>query len=333
VLEAQEILTVKKPKTNYNFRMGTSIAITGATGLLGSNLANKLILDGNEVYALIKDEQSKSILSKQATRVYGDINNKSDIEYFVQKSNPEHFIHLAAQTQAYDSLKYPYQTFYNNIVGTINILESLREYSQCKSIIVASSDKAYGELKGKIYKEDHQLKGIYPYDASKSATDLISNSYRETYSMPIIITRACNIFGVGDFNKQRLIPGIIEAYTLHKKYTIRNKGEDIREYIHVDDVVSAYQLLMKYAEEKNHHGAFNISSGESYSTIDLFNLIQDMLGSEIKHEIKQEKSREIKNQFMDASLLKSETGWVPKNSIVKSLGLVIKWYQEKLKTN
>jgi nucleoside-diphosphate-sugar epimerase len=151
--------------------------------------------------------------------------------------------------------------------------------------------------------------------------------------MPIIITRACNIYGVGDFNKQRLIPGIIEAYTIHKKYTIRNKGEDIREYIHVDDVVSAYQLLMKYAEEKNHHGAFNISSGESYSTIDLFNLIQEILGAEIKHEIKQEKSREIKNQFMDASLLKSETGWVPKNSIEKSLGLVIKWYQEKLKTN
>ena len=90
--------------------MGTSIAVTGATGLLGSNLANKLISDGNEVYALIKDEQSKSILSKQATRVYGDMNNKADIEYFVQKSNPEHFIHLAAQTQAYDSLKYPYQT-------------------------------------------------------------------------------------------------------------------------------------------------------------------------------------------------------------------------------
>jgi CDP-glucose 4,6-dehydratase len=313
--------------------MGTSIAVTGATGLLGSNLANKLIADGNEVYALIKDEQSKSILSKQATRVYGDMNNKADIEYFVQKSNPEHFIHLAAQTQAYDSLKYPYQTFYNNIVGTINILESLREYSQCKSIIVASSDKAYGELNGKVYKEDHQLKGIYPYDASKSATDLISNSYRETYSMPIIITRACNIFGIGDFNKQRLIPGIIEAHMLDKKYTIRNKGEDIREYIHVDDVVSAYQLLMKYAEEKNHHGAFNISSGESYSTISLFNLIQDKLGVEIKHEVKQEKSREIKNQFMDASLLKTETGWVPKNSIGESLGLVIKWYQDKLKSN
>ena len=120
---------------------------------------------------------------------------------------------------------------------------------------------------------------------------------------------------------------------LDKKYTIRNKGEDIREYIHVDDVVSAYQLLMKYAKEKNQHGAFNISSGESYSTIGLFNLIQDKLGAEIKHEIKQDKSREIKNQFMDASLIKTETGWVPKNNIEESLGFVIKWYQEKLKSN
>ena len=118
-----------------------------------------------------------------------------------------------------------------------------------------------------------------------------------------------------------------------KKYTIRNKGEDIREYIHVDDVVSAYQLLMKYAKEKNHYGAFNISSGESYSTIGLFNLIQNKLGAEIKHEIKQDKSREIKNQFMDASLIKTETGLVHKNSVEESLGLVIKWYQEKLKSN
>ena len=314
----------------YNYKMNETIAITGATGMLGSNLANKLVNEGNDVYALIKDEQSKSILSKNVTRVYGDINSKSDIEYFIQKSNPQHFIHLAAQTQAYDSLKYPYQTFYNNFIGTLNVLESLREYSQTKSILVASSDKAYGELVEEKYRENHQLKGIYPYDASKSAADILSNSYRITYSMPIIVTRACNIFGIGDFNKQRLIPGIVNASLLKKKFIIRNQGKDIREYIHVDDVVTAYQKLMQYATEKNEYGAFNISTGDSYSTLDLFNLIQKTLNIEIDHDIQNNFGLEIKNQYMDSSLLRAETDWVPKNTVSSTIESITAWYINEL---
>lgn len=310
--------------------MGENVAITGATGLLGSNLANTMVEEGNEVYALIKDEQSKSLLSKSVTRVYGDMNSKSDIEYFIQKANPQHFIHLAAQTQAYDSLKYPYQTFHNNFIGTLNILESLREYNQARSIIIASSDKAYGELVGEKYSENHQLKGIYPYDASKSAADILSNSYRITYSLPIIVTRACNIFGIGDFNKQRLIPGIINAAATNKRFIIRNKGEDIREYIHVDDVVSAYLLLMKYASEGNKHGAFNISANESYSTLELFNLIQAKLGVKIPHEIQQEQGYEIKNQYLDASLLISETKWAPKKTLKSTINAITDWYWKEL---
>ena len=189
--------------------MQKNIAITGATGLLGAHLANSMVSKGHEVFALIKDENSKSILSKDVTRIYGDISDKSDIEYFIQKANPSYFVHLAAQTQAYDSLRYPYQTFYNNVVGTLNVLECLREFSLCEAIVVASSDKAYGELVGESYTEQHQLRGVYPYDASKSSTDLVSNSYRVTYDMPIAITRACNIYGIGDYNPQRLIPGVV----------------------------------------------------------------------------------------------------------------------------
>jgi CDP-glucose 4,6-dehydratase len=305
-----------------------NIAITGATGLLGANLANKLEEDGFEVYALIKDENSKSVLSNKINRVYGNINSKSDIEYFIHKSNPNHFLHLAAQTQAYDSLKYPYQTFYNNIVGTLNILDALREYANCNSIIVASSDKAYGELKSKKYTEDHQLKGIYPYDASKSSTDLISNSYRETYSMPIITTRACNIYGIGDFNKQRLIPGVINSYKTNNEFIIRNQGKDLREYIHVEDVVDAYIKLMKYAEDKNTHGAFNISAGEEFSTIEIFNLIQSSIGAPIKHSFAQGITMEIREQFMDSSLIQKETGWAPKQTLKNTINAITSWYLE-----
>lgn len=310
--------------------MQKNIAITGATGLLGAHLSNTLISKGHQVFALIKDENSKSILSTNVTRIYGNISDKSDIEYFIQKSNPQYFIHLAAQTQAYDSLRYPYQTFYNNMVGTLNVLECLREYSLCEAIVVASSDKAYGELVGESYKEDHQLRGVYPYDASKSATDLIANSYRVTYNMPVAITRACNIYGIGDYNPQRLIPGVIASYLRRKVFTIRNQGMDLREYIHVSDVVSAYEHIIDYVATVNGESAFNISSGDRYTTLEIFNLIQEIVGNAIDSQILGGASLEIKRQFMDSSLLTSRTKWLPKQSILSSLDETVKWYLENL---
>ena len=311
--------------------MSNIYAITGATGLLGSNLANYLIDSGHTVFALVKDEQSKSILSREANRVFGDINTQRDIEYFIQKSNPDFFIHLAAQTQAYDSLKYPYQTFYNNCVGTLNVLECLREYGNARGIVVASSDKAYGELIGETYTEDHPLKGIYPYDASKSATDLISTSYRKTYDMPIVITRACNIYGIGDYNKQRLIPGIINSHITKKSFTIRNRGQDLREYINVADVVNAYIQIMEYAEGSGRESAFNISSGDRYTTLEVFNLVADIIGVEIPHKIVESQGFEIKRQFMDSSLLQKVTTWKPQVEFRRILPSVVDWYLNNLK--
>lgn len=310
--------------------MQKSVAITGATGLLGAHLANSLLTKGHEVFALIKDENSKSILSRDVTRIYGDISDKSDIEYFIQKANPSYFIHLAAQTQAYDSLRYPYQTFYNNIVGTLNVLECLREFALCKAIVVASSDKAYGELIGDSYLESHQLRGIYPYDASKSSTDLLANSYRVTYGMPIAITRACNIYGVGDYNKQRLIPAIISSLLDKRPFTLRNNGSDLREYIHVSDVVTAYESIIDYVEESNVESAFNISSGERKTTREVFDLIQSKVGKSIPMTIQNDPSLEIKRQFMDSTLLSQVTGWMPKMNFEKSLDETISWYLNNL---
>ena len=306
--------------------MEKRFAITGATGLLGSNLVNRLLTMNHEVNVLIKDENSKSILNTNVTKIYGDISDKHDIEFFIQRANPTHFIHLAAQTQAYDSLKYPYPTFYSNVVGTLNILESLREYGNCKAIVVASSDKAYGELIGEKYKENHPLNGIYPYDASKSATDIIANSYRKSYNLPIVVTRACNIYGIGDYNQQRLIPGIVYAHLKNLEFVIRNGGKDFREYVYVEDVVDAYLKLLDYAEKNNSIGAFNISSEDGYTTLDLFNLIQEEIGASIKHKIISEPSLEIVKQLMDSSLLKQETGWTPKYNMKNNIGEITRWY-------
>jgi CDP-glucose 4,6-dehydratase len=303
-----------------------SIAITGATGLLGSHLANSYVEAGHQVFALIKDEHSKSILSPLVIRVFGDISRKADIEYFIQKSNPNYFVHLAAQTQAYDSLRYPYQTFYNNIVGTLNVLDCLREYKNTESILVASSDKAYGELKDDTYKENHPLNGIYPYDASKSATDLVSNSYRETYNMPIAVTRACNIYGAGDYNRQRLIPGIVDAFKRGEEFTIRNSGSDLREYIHVDDVVSAYLKIINLTSTSVKSSDFNIASGDRFTTIEVFNLISEIIGEPIRHKILNSTSMEIKKQFMDSTKLTTETDWSPNMKFLDVLPSTIDWY-------
>lgn len=306
------------------------IAITGATGLLGSHLANYYAEQGNDVYILLKDEFYKVQLRSNINKIYGNINIKSDVDYFVQKSLPDYFIHLAAQTQAYDSLKYPYNTFYTNIVGTLNVLESLREFSQCRSIIVASSDKAYGELKSDEYFEDHNLGGVYPYDASKAATDLLCKSYRQTYNMPIITTRACNMYGIGDNNKERLIPGVIRAFAENSTFKLRNSGQDVREYIHVKDVVSAYDKILKFNEIDSSVESFNISSGERYSTIEVFNMIQKHVGSDIKNIVINNKSLEIKKQFMNSSLLKEKTGWNPQYYLKSSLQEIVDWYLEGL---
>jgi CDP-glucose 4,6-dehydratase len=306
--------------------MEKRFAITGATGLLGSNLVNRLLNMDHEVNVLIKDENSKSILSPNVTKIYGDISDRNDIEFFIQRANPTHFIHLAAQTQAYDSLKYPYPTFYSNVVGTLNILESLREFGNCKAIIVASSDKAYGELIGEKYRENHPLNGIYPYDASKSSTDIIANSYRQSYNLPIVVTRACNIYGIGDYNRQRLIPGIVYSYLKNLEIIIRNGGSDFREYVHVEDVVDAYLKLLEYVEKNDKIGAFNISSGDGYSTIDLFELIQKEIGSPVKYKIVSAPTLEIVKQLMDSSLLRQETGWIPRHNLKNDIEGIIRWY-------
>ena len=299
-------------------------AITGATGLLGANLSNNLSESGAEVFALVKDENSKSILSNQISRIYGDITNKKDVEYFVQKSQPDYFVHLAAQTQAYDSLKYPYQTFNNNILGTLNVLECLREYSLSKKIIIASSDKAYGELIDVEYTENHRLNGIYPYDASKSSTDLVSQSYAKTYNMPITITRACNMYGIGDFNKQRLIPGIVYAHKNNKIFKIRNNGTDIREYIDVRDVVDAYKKIIEL--DSNEFSAFNISSKNRYTTNQIFELVQQTIKEKIKMEIDPHQSLEIKKQFMNSDLIYKTTGWKSKYKLEEDINQLVNWY-------
>lgn len=305
-----------------------NIAITGPTGLLGSHLSNYYLSIGWNVFVLLKDEHHNNQLSPNVNKVYGNVNSKEDVDFFVEKSTPDYFIHLAAQTQAYNSIKYPYNTFYTNTVGTLNVLESLREYNNCKAIIVASSDKAYGELQGDEYFEGHGLNGVYPYDASKSITDIVCKSYKKTYNMPIMTTRACNIYGIGDNNPSRIIPGIVRSHKSKTIFTIRNGGKDIREYININDVVLAYSKILEYAENFNDIESFNISSGQRYSTIEIFNIVQNAIGEDVLHEIIDSDTVEITKQIMNSSLLQEKTGWKPTHTIKDTINDVVKFYME-----
>jgi nucleoside-diphosphate-sugar epimerase len=148
--------------------------------------------------------------------------------------------------------------------------------------------------------------------------------------MPIVVTRACNIFGIGDYNPQRLIPGVVSAYMTGSKFSVRNQGKDLREYIHVSDVVSAYELILQYAADGGGLGSFNISSGQRFETIEIFRLIEDIIGGQISHEIIQVESLEIRRQFMDSSLLQSVTQWKPKLTLEATLPKIVRWYQENL---
>jgi nucleoside-diphosphate-sugar epimerase len=147
--------------------------------------------------------------------------------------------------------------------------------------------------------------------------------------MPIVTTRACNIYGTGDNNIQRLIPGVVKAYKDNTIFTIRNSGRDIREYINVKDVVSAYDSILYYGETFNNIPSFNISSGERYSTLEVFNLIQDSIGEKVEHDIIESDGFEIKKQFMNSSLLQEKTGWKPQHTMKDSMGDIVAFYMEK----
>lgn len=303
------------------------VAITGGTGFIGSYVSRSFIDSGHDVYLLVKDLPSN--IDSRFNLVIGDVSIFKDVDYFVKKSSPDIIIHLAAQTQAHYSFEYPYDTFNTNVVGTMNILESARLYGKAKAILIASSDKSYGELAESEYTEDSQLNGIYPYDTSKSITDMLSRSYSLTYGMPIATVRSCNVYGFGDSNTLRIIPGIIDCYKNNKEFVIRNLGQDEREYIHVYDVVSAYKHIVDYISNSGSFESFNLSSGDRYTTSQVFDIVNSYLGNSVKYRLHHEDGPELKVQRVSSVKLRMLTGWSPKHLLVDSIKEIIEKYLSK----
>jgi len=325
-----------------NFWKGRRVFVTGATGVLGLNLVNRLVELDAEVVALVRDWVPRAKIlgmwlqdSGKATIVRGGLEDYNCIARTLAEYEVECIFHLGAQTIVNVGNRSPLTTFKANIEGTWNLLESARvlnAYSNdIKCICVASSDKAYGTSKNLPYTEDMPLKGEHPYDVSKSCTDLITQSYASTYQLPTCIARMGNIYGPGDLNFNRIIPGTIKSLIEGKRPVIRSDGKPIREYFFVEDAVDAYLLMAETIEKKKFYGdAFNFSSGEKICVLDVVRRIIFQYGSNFEPEIINVSKNEITDQYLSIKKAKKILEWAPKYPVDKGLKLTIPWYKEMM---
>src|SRR6056300_1375953 len=257
--------------------MSLNILVTGGFGLLGKPLVHKLIKLKHNVIILEKKSTNriKFLKSKPKKIIAGNFLDKKLVGKILKDNKIDVVFHLGAITQVVDSLNNPYLTHQINILGTINFLENIREINPEIIFIYSSSDKAYGELnKRRFYIEEDRLQSDYPYDVSKSASDLVCQSYSKTYDLKVGIIRCGNIYGPGDFNLKRLIPEIIISTLENKRFVIRSDGKSTRDYVFVDDAVNAYILLMnKLKNTKLSLRIYNVSSKFNYSVKEIVNMI------------------------------------------------------------
>jgi len=299
------------------------ILVTGAFGFLGQWLVKELLNNGNEVIVM-SHENLKTVNDWNFQDVYvehGDIRNYLFIDRLIKKHKPNIIFHLAAQAIVSKALDNPYETMQTNVSGTTNLLECARNSDNVDKIIVASSDKAYGNEKSP-YDENTPLNGRFPYDCSKSCTDLVSQCYRDTYNMPISIVRCGNIFGGGDFNWNRVFPEAIKSCYEKRPMNIRSDGKSMfRDYIYVEDVVSAYIFISKLINNET----VNISYGRERNVLDVLNSVQEETNVFISPNIQNYAKCEIDIQCLNSDYIKS-LGWKSKYNFDYGVNKAVNWY-------
>ena len=310
---------------------GKNILVTGGNGFVGGHLGEELVkLKANVIVADINLDQKSYLytkkLHKKAKIVNLNICDYKKLLVLIKKNKIDFIFHLAAQALVEDAFKNPKYTLENNIVSTINILEAVRINPQIKGLIVASSDKCYGKLTKKQYVETDPLSGDHPYDTSKSATDLISTTYYKTYNIPVVVTRFGNIYGEGDLNLSRIIPGIMESIVKNKTLKVRSNGKYIRDYLHVKDVVSGYLLLAEKIDKLKGQ-VFNFGSDETLSVVEVIKLFEKILHKKINFKILNTAKNEIPYQSLNCLKIKRELNWYQKYSLKSTAEQILTWYK------
>jgi CDP-glucose 4,6-dehydratase len=322
-------------KIDQKFWVDRNVFVTGATGLLGSWLTARLLAMGSNVVVLIRDWVPKSHLFRIDAPAYpivvrGDLTDIETVERVLNEYEITTVFHAAAQTIVGTANRSPLSTFESNIRGTWFVLEAARRSQLIEQVVVASSDKAYGEHKQLPYREDAPLTGRHPYDVSKSCADLIAQSYFHTYGTPICVTRCGNLFGGGDLNWNRLVPGTIRSAIRGAHPVIRSDGSFVRDYFYVEDAARAYiDLAEKMASSDEVVGeAFNFSNETQISVLELTRRILDLMNEQsLEPQILDQAVNEIPHQYLSAEKARNTLGWHPQFSLDEGLRRTIGWYR------
>lgn len=311
--------------------------VTGGSGLVGSWLVRRLVDTGADVVCLVRDWVPQSELRRGGTIehvkvVRGDVRDRRVLERILGEYEIDTVIHLAAQTIVTIANRNPVSTFESNIGGTWNLLEACRRSPSVRQIVVASSDKAYGAHDSLPYDESMPLRGEHPYDVSKSAADLIAHTYAVTYRLPVAITRCGNFYGGGDLNWNRIIPGTIRSLLRGERPVIRSDGNYVRDYFYVEDAAVAYMLLAEQLARRSElkGSAFNFSNEIQVTVSHVVAEILRLMGSELRPDVRNETSNEIRYQYLSAERARKELGWRPLFSLESGLSKTIEWYRDFL---
>jgi CDP-glucose 4,6-dehydratase len=310
------------------------VLVTGATGLVGSWVVKSLLRERADVVCLVRDSvpQSEFNRSGDAVRVrsvHGDVVNQQLLERVLGEYEIDTVIHLAAQTIVGVANRNPVSTFESNIQGTWALLEAARRSPAVRQIVMASSDKAYGDQEILPYEETTPLQGRHPYDVSKSCADLIAQTYAHTYKLPVVVTRCGNFYGGGDLNWNRIIPGTIRSVHRNESPVIRSDGRFIRDYFYVEDGAAAYLMLAeKLAADRALIGhAFNFSNESQVTVLELVRMVVQQMGSILEPTILNQASNEIRDQHLSARKAKEMLGWQPLFNLDQGLQRTISWYR------
>ena len=318
---------------NYSFK---NILITGCTGLLGSWMAESLLKSDITIKGVALNQdlnfllKSKGLLNEFEIK-YLDIADKTSVDDYLKNNDFDAIVHLAAQTQVIEAIEDPIRTFKSNIQGTWNLVDSAMRKNL--PIVVASSDKAYGDSEVLPYEENFPLNGIYPYEFSKSATDMMCKTYRTTYNLPVTVLRCGNIYGGGDLNWDRLIPGVIKWLINNETPVLRSDGNYKRDWVYVEDVVNAYLKVTNALVENrlNVSDSYNFSSTDYLSVMEVYEKINEIhLGKYVEPIIENKANLEIKDQYLSSEKIFNELGIKSEFEIDTALETTINWYKENL---
>ncbi len=317
---------------------GRRVFVTGATGIIGSWLVKALLERGAQVVVLVLDADPQSELYRsgavrRVTVVNGCLEDFQTLERAINQQEIHTVFHLGAQTLVGAAQRSPRHTFEANIRGTYNLLEACRIHAELvERVVVASSDKAYGEHAQLPYTEEMRLDGRQPYEVSKSCADLLAQSYYRTYGLPVGIARLGNVYGGGDLNWSRIVPGTIRSLVRGEPPIIRSDGTYVRDYFYVRDAAEAYIRLAEALAERRIHGqAFNFGSEAQVAVLELVRMIQRLMRCEhLEPCIHNHACGEIRSQYLSSAKARKLLGWEPRYILERGLAETVRWYREFL---